>query len=371
MSSSARFGLVILAAVLAGCSGATPTPAPNASDHATPAGVAPSPTSSAPTQTQPEPTPTVPAPTPSATTATAAPAAETLPPYGVAIAIQDDVVIRSKPGVGADSEIYKPSLSRGDQVLVVGGPVRASGYDWYDVRPLAARLPSSGWVAQASKAGEPWIAPGRATCPPVPTTFATLAALTDGQQLACFSRVPITVSARLWRFVGSVDPRLQLGARLVRHDGLRARRSDGRSARRHCHETVLPRARPGRHAPEPASSWQGRRGDRDVRPSSSLWLHGDARVAAGGSPGPLPIPVRRRLDEVATRPPSLGTAHHDGRCHRRYDEPERDADPDEELEPTRLRVERLFVALDRVKPPPDADRAIGRDRGLPPVGAEQ
>jgi hypothetical protein len=206
MSRSARFGLVILAAVLAGCSGATPTPAPNASDHATPAGVAPSPTSSAPTQTQPEPTPTVPAPTPSATTATAAPAAETLPPYGVAIAIQDDVVIRSKPGVGADSEIYKPSLSRGDQVLVVGGPVRASGYDWYDVRPLAARLPSSGWVAQASKAGEPWIAPGRATCPPVPTTFATLAALTDGQQLACFSRVPITVSARLWRFVGSVDP---------------------------------------------------------------------------------------------------------------------------------------------------------------------
>jgi len=47
------------------------------------------------------------------------------------------------------------------ELRVIGGPVRASGYVWYQVVPVSFVLdghPALGWVAAAGKDGEPWIA---------------------------------------------------------------------------------------------------------------------------------------------------------------------------------------------------------------------
>jgi hypothetical protein len=195
----ARSGFVLLAVVLVGCSSATPTAAPGSSEVPTPAGVA---SAAATSVAPPTPGPTA---TPTAT-AQATPGAVALARDSVAVTAATSLVLRSKPEVSEASQIFKPSLSKGDQVFVVAGPVYASGYDWYDVNPLSAKYMNGGWVAAASRAGEPWIVPAVATCPPIPTTFAQLTALTDGQRLACFSRVPITVRARVIRFIGSVDP---------------------------------------------------------------------------------------------------------------------------------------------------------------------
>lgn len=124
----------------------------------------------------------------------------------VAITVASDVRMRSKPEVGSTSEPYSPTLPKGAELFVVGGPVRESGYDWYEVLPLNSGLPTRGWVARASRPGEPWITPASATCPKAPTTIAGLSGMTDGTRLACFSQVPITVQARLLPCYCDVDP---------------------------------------------------------------------------------------------------------------------------------------------------------------------
>ena len=73
----------------------------------------------------------------------------------------------------------------------------ASGYAWYEVVPLEKYHRPSGWVASASRDGEPWIAGGTLDCPRVPTDFRSLAALPPGVGWICFPRLPITVQARL------------------------------------------------------------------------------------------------------------------------------------------------------------------------------
>jgi hypothetical protein len=103
--------------------------------------------------------------------------------------------------------MYNPLLPLGTQLLVLDGPVSASGYTWYEVVPLTSAAPDldfrgsgalpSGWVASAGRDGEPWIAADTFDCPPVPTDFRSLATLPPAVGLACFPRVPITVEARL------------------------------------------------------------------------------------------------------------------------------------------------------------------------------
>jgi hypothetical protein len=84
-------------------------------------------------------------------------------------------------------------------LFVLGGPTAASGYEWWEVVPtwFAIEGPSHGWVAGASREGEPWIQPAGVDCPPTPADLAALKELTDGMALACFARKPITVRARL------------------------------------------------------------------------------------------------------------------------------------------------------------------------------
>jgi len=84
-------------------------------------------------------------------------------------------------------------------LFVLGGPTAASGYDWWEVVPtwFAIDGQSHGWVAGASREGEPWIQPAGIDCPPTPVDLAALKELTDGMALACFSGQPITIRARL------------------------------------------------------------------------------------------------------------------------------------------------------------------------------
>ncbi|MEO7665192.1 MAG: SH3 domain-containing protein [Candidatus Limnocylindrales bacterium] len=124
----------------------------------------------------------------------------------VATTIESGVRMRSEPGVSGSSELYVPTLPMGAELFVLGGPVRESDYDWYEVQPLRAGLPPRGWVARASKTGQPWIVQATATCPIAPTTVDELAHLTEGMRLACFSQVAIVLSARLLPCECELDP---------------------------------------------------------------------------------------------------------------------------------------------------------------------
>jgi hypothetical protein len=147
-------------------------------------------------------TPTV-GPTASpAAMATARPAASPMPSAELvgktAVTAVDGVRVRSQPRVSDDSFKYDPLLPLGTPLYVLDGPVSASDYTWYEVVPLTSRLDlHSGWVATASRSGEPWLAARDFACPPMPTDLRSLRALPSSVGLACFPRVPITVHARL------------------------------------------------------------------------------------------------------------------------------------------------------------------------------
>jgi hypothetical protein len=181
--------------LLGGCSaGATPSPTP----APTPALVSPSASPPPSTPASPAPTST---PTPSSAaiataTATGSPT-DSFVGHVVNTLADSGVRVRSEPRVSGDSHMEEPLLPLGTQLYVLDGPVSASGYAWYEVVPLTSRTLPSGWVASASRDGEPWIAAGDFDCPPLPTDFRSLAALPPGVGLACFPRVPITVQARL------------------------------------------------------------------------------------------------------------------------------------------------------------------------------
>jgi Tol biopolymer transport system component len=67
------------------------------------------------------------------------------------------LVIRTKPGTGADSAIFKTKLYPGQRVETLEGPVEASGYPWFRVRLGDIE----GWAAAAAIDGEPWLVPVR------------------------------------------------------------------------------------------------------------------------------------------------------------------------------------------------------------------
>jgi hypothetical protein len=80
----------------------------------------------------------------------------------VVVTVSDRLRVRSEPRVSDDSLKYEPLLPLGTELTVLDGPVEASGYVWYQVRPvsfLGLEGPGYGWVAMAGKDGEPWIWP--------------------------------------------------------------------------------------------------------------------------------------------------------------------------------------------------------------------
>lgn len=127
-------------------------PSPTAVAQASPS-VAPTP---AP---QPTPAPTAQS-TPTETAPVSTPPADEglLRPGDIAAMISDGrLVIRTLPQVSADSAIFKTRIYPGQRVVILEGPVEASGYPWYRIRLGDIE----GWAAAAGIDGEPWLAPVR------------------------------------------------------------------------------------------------------------------------------------------------------------------------------------------------------------------
>ena len=120
-----------------------------------------------------------------------------MPPDSVAAVITTDLVVRTKPGTRADSEILLPTLDAPQLLYVLDGPVAASGYKWYLTVPLFPDYlphgedPPSGWVAAGGKDGEPWVAPSSVPCP-APDLYAIMM-LSTLARLACFGSRELTL----------------------------------------------------------------------------------------------------------------------------------------------------------------------------------
>ena len=198
-----------LCIVLAAC-GSTPdtTPGPLASPEPS---IAPSAPPSA------EPTPSTEPPPPSEPPVDSVP----IPSNAYARVVTDDLRVRSKPGVSTDSKKLDPLLQRGVLLVVLDGPVQASGHDWYQVQPTisvddAITYPA-GWVAATDKDGEAWIEPEAIECPPEPADAGSLGDLAMNDmywEITCFSGREFAFLARLvspseWCGLGewaTVDP---------------------------------------------------------------------------------------------------------------------------------------------------------------------
>jgi hypothetical protein len=200
---------VMIVLFVAGCSN---TAAPATS--ATPSGSAATPALPSPNA---EPTPSMEPSEPSEPPVDSVP----IPSNAYARVVTNDLRVRSKPGVSGESMKLDPLLQRGVLLVVLDGPVQASGYDWYQVQPTislddAIEYPA-GWVAAADKDGKAWIEPDAVACPPEPTDVGTLGDLGGNEmywEITCLSGVEFTLPARLvspseWCGLGewaTVDP---------------------------------------------------------------------------------------------------------------------------------------------------------------------
>jgi hypothetical protein len=125
------------------------------------------------------------------------------------VTANEGVRMRTEPSLEAPSERYTPMLPKGADLYVISGPEHGSGYHWYEVSPLgdeihgligSSRPPEhayTGWVAVASRDGEPWLAHRKVNCPNKPRDVTALTSLSGLEGLTCFSRVRITVRARI------------------------------------------------------------------------------------------------------------------------------------------------------------------------------
>jgi hypothetical protein len=121
--------------------------------------------------------------------------------------VADDLRVRSQPRISDDSKKLEPLLQRGVLLVVLDGPMQASGYDWYQVQPTmsledAITYPA-GWVAAASREGEAWIEPEHIDCPPEPADVLGLESILEHDEMyweiPCFSGRELTFEARLGR----------------------------------------------------------------------------------------------------------------------------------------------------------------------------
>jgi hypothetical protein len=113
-----------------------------------------------------------------------------------AVVAADGLRIRSEPRISDDSRELEPLLSAPGLVYLYAGPVQASGYDWFQVLPLDERYPQ-GWVAAASRDGEPWIKLDEGGCDSIGPSVTVLANGSPGERLGCSGGAAVTVDARI------------------------------------------------------------------------------------------------------------------------------------------------------------------------------
>jgi serine protease inhibitor len=149
--------LVSVTILCSGC-GTTAAPLSTFTDTAAPPAMASAPIESpgpaiatAPATLMPSAAPTI---APSTTSVGA------LVPGALAVTVSGDLRVRSQPRVANDSIKLAPLLPKGTQLVVLGGPVTASGYTWVEVAPIGFELKGgvdSGWVAVADHDGTRWV----------------------------------------------------------------------------------------------------------------------------------------------------------------------------------------------------------------------
>ena len=206
----------IQSAVTAAPSVTMPTSAPT--PHESQPDYWPGDVESPPPPPEPPPTPTpaptaspTPRPTPISTVRIPTRPATFKPGQIATVTATEGLRMRTKPSTASGSLRYTPLLPKGTDLYVISGPTHGSGYHWYEVAPISFNMSGRlveapgthvssspiGWVAAASRDGEAWLGHRTVTCPPKPRDVAALDALWDLEALACFSRVPITVQARI------------------------------------------------------------------------------------------------------------------------------------------------------------------------------
>ena len=162
-----RVGGIAIALALTGCSPSTALPSGPSASGPSPSSAPvqstrPAPSTAAPSATANSIPPSAAAdgstPTPSPTVLVPPSEAGGLGRDTLAIVATDGLRVRSLPTVAGQSERLVPLLPVGTKLYVVGGAVAADGYSWYQVMPYGERqLLPFGWVASASRAGEPWV----------------------------------------------------------------------------------------------------------------------------------------------------------------------------------------------------------------------
>jgi hypothetical protein len=145
--------------------------------------------------------------TPSPTTTPAASPTPDFTQGAIAQVVTTDLVVRSAPGTGANSAIYRTRLAAPTLLYVFNGPVSADGYDWYLVFPQNVDdLPAYyrvGWVAAAGKDDEPWIGVPRLECPE--PTLDKIVVLSELAMLACFGGQRLTLEGWIASCVPASD----------------------------------------------------------------------------------------------------------------------------------------------------------------------
>jgi hypothetical protein len=92
--------------------------------------------------------------------------------------VSGDLRVRTEPFIGDASRKLEPLLWADAVLFVIDGPVTGSGYEWYLVEPMSEvdlqvhpDPPPPGWVAAASREGQPWLAPFAVECPETPLSW--------------------------------------------------------------------------------------------------------------------------------------------------------------------------------------------------------
>ena len=180
---------IVAIAVVAcgGAAGASPLPSGGPS---APSSIAPS-----------KPPPSAMPSTPVAASTSAPAAPPDLAKDSIALVVTDGLRVRSQPRVAADSAMLAPLLNHDRQVYVVDGPVRGSGYAWYEIVPIRTDADHDdlpfGWVAAAGKDGEPWLSSSGSACPALPADYESFATMPSLIALACFGHRSLTFVARI------------------------------------------------------------------------------------------------------------------------------------------------------------------------------
>lgn len=110
--------------------------------------------------------------------------------------VTTDLVVRSAPGTGQDSDIL--GIVANLPVTVLDGPVQADGYKWWLIRPIDSdglEPPPSGWVAAGAQ-DEVWLAPTSLSCQDAPTSEA-LWGMPSAMWVACYTGVELTLRGTL------------------------------------------------------------------------------------------------------------------------------------------------------------------------------